>query len=129
MLWVRGQPDVPPSHRDEIFILIPLSSYIKLSMGSCWMGDHIKSSKASSWMGDHIKSSKASSWMGDHIKSSKASSWMGDHIKSSKASSWMGDEINRRIPLNYLFIMLIHNAELKACSYFLKCATYVLHTA
>ena len=45
-----------------------------------------------------------SCWMGDHIKSSKASGWMGDHIKGSKASSWMGDEINRRIPLNYLFI-------------------------
>ena len=67
MLCVRDQPDVPPSHRDEIFILIPLLQYIKLSMGSCWMGNHIKSSKASSWMGDHIKSSKASSWMGDHI--------------------------------------------------------------
>ena len=70
-----------------------------------------------------------SCWMGDHIKSSKASSWMGDHIKSSKASSWMGDEINRRIPLKLFVHMLIHSAELNACSYFLKCATYVLHTA
>ena len=34
------------------------------------------------------------------------SCWMRDHINSSKASSWMGDEINRRIPLNYLFICL-----------------------
>ena len=34
------------------------------------------------------------------------SCWMGDHIKSSKASSWMGDEIERRIPLNHLFICL-----------------------
>ena len=34
------------------------------------------------------------------------SCWIWDHIKSSKASTWMGDEINRRIPLNYLFICL-----------------------
>ena len=55
MLWVRGQPDVTPSHRGQIFILIPLLQYIKLSMDSCWMGDHIKSSKASSWVGDEIR--------------------------------------------------------------------------